>query len=177
MVPTRSRPTPCPGRRRGPGRRRRATMRCWRCSTRHDGDIGCEPRRRRHVLTGMWQRLAGVGLGLALGGVVFAQEAASPRFEVVSVKRNLSDDVASSLRPDANGVTGINVTPLRLVRVAYQVADFQVADAPGWFTSERYDITARAGEPVSMAQLGPMMQTLLAERFGLRIVQRRREST
>jgi uncharacterized protein (TIGR03435 family) len=125
----------------------------------------------------MWQRLAGVGLGLALGGVVFAQEAASPRFEVVSVKRNRSDDVASSLRPDANGVTGINVTPLRLVRVAYQVADFQVADAPGWFTSERYDITARAGEPVSMAQLGPMMQTLLAERFGLRIVQRRREST
>jgi uncharacterized protein (TIGR03435 family) len=65
---------------------------------------------------------------------------------------------------------------MRLVRVAYQVADFQIVDAPGWFLSERYDVTARTAEPVTIAQVGPMIRTLLAERFGLRIVQQRRES-
>ena len=123
------------------------------------------------------RRLAGVGLLLSLGGAATAQEAAAPRFEVVSVKPNTSGDTAGSLRPEANGVTGRNVTPMRLVRVAYQVADFQVVDAPGWFASERYDVAARAAEPVSMAQLAPMLKTLLADRFGLRMVQRQRETT
>ena len=125
----------------------------------------------------MWPRLVCVGLLLTVTPVARAQEPQAPRFEVVSIKRNVSNGVASSLRPEPNGVTGFNVTPMRIVRVAYQVADFQVVDAPGWFTSERFDVTARASQPVTMAQLAPMLRTLLAERFGLRMVQRRREST
>ena len=123
----------------------------------------------------MTARLAGATL-LCLVGTVIAQEPAGRRFAVVSIKRNLSSDGASTLRPEPNGVVGINVTPIRLVRAAYQVAEFQVVDAPGWFTSERYDVTARTSEPASMAEIGPMLRTLLAERFGLRIVQRRQES-
>ena len=107
--------------------------------------------------------------------VVGAQTPASPRFDVVSVKRNTSNTDASSLRPEPTGITAVNIVPMRLVRVAYQVADFQIVDAPGWFSSERYDVTARTAEPVTIAQVGPMLRTLLAERFGLRLVQRRRE--
>jgi len=118
-------------------------------------------------------------IGLVLSGLlvaVGAQTPASPRFDVVSVKRNTSNAEASSLRPEPNGITAVNVTPIRLIRVAFQVADFQIADAPGWFTSERYDVTARSTEPVTIAQVGPMLRTMLAERFGLRIVQRQRDS-
>jgi uncharacterized protein (TIGR03435 family) len=125
----------------------------------------------------MWRRLAGLGLVLSLVPAAHAQDAQVPRFEVVSVKRNLSGDVASSLRPETNGVTGTNVTLMRLIRVAYQVADFQVVDAPGWFTTERFDVTARAAGPVTIAQLGTMLKDVLTERFGLRIAQRQREST
>ena len=125
----------------------------------------------------MWSRLAGLGFVLSLAAVANAQDAPVTRFDVVSVKRNVSGDVASSVRPEPNGITGINVTLMRLIRVAYQVADFQVVDAPGWFTSERYDVTARSSQPLSTAELGPPLRVLLAERFGLRIVQKPREQT
>ena len=118
-------------------------------------------------------------LGLALTGMIVAVKAqapVSPRFDIVSVKRNTSNAEASSLRPEPNGITAVNILPVRLVRVAYQVADFQIVDMPGWFTSERYDVTARTAEPVSIDQIGTMLKTLLAERFGLRITQQRRDS-
>jgi uncharacterized protein (TIGR03435 family) len=124
----------------------------------------------------MW-RMTALAAFLAFAGSAAAQEPSRPQFDVVSIKRNVSNDAASSLRPEPNGLTGVNVTPLRLIRVAYQVADFQVVDAPGWFTSERYDVVARASGPVTMAQLAPMVRALLTDRFGLRIVPRAREST
>jgi uncharacterized protein (TIGR03435 family) len=118
-------------------------------------------------------------IAIALGGVAAATSAqtpAAPRFDVVSVKRNTSGDVASSVRPEPNGLTAVNTTLMRLIRVAYQIADFQVVDAPGWFTSERYDVAARTTEPVTIAQIGTMLKALLTDRFGLRIVQQRREA-
>ena len=126
---------------------------------------------------GMWRPVTRVGVVVSLAAAAHAQEPQGARFDVVSVKRNVSGEVASSLRPEPTGVTGINVTVMRLIRVAYQVADFQVVDAPGWFTSDRYDVTARSSQPLSMTQLGPPLRALLAERFGLRIVQSRRDST
>jgi uncharacterized protein (TIGR03435 family) len=59
-----------------------------------------------------------------------------------------------------------NVNLRSCVRWAYGVHDFQIA-APGWFTSERYDIVAKASGTVSQDQLRQMLQTLLAERFRL----------
>ena len=109
-------------------------------------------------------------------GTVAAFAQTQPRFDVVSVKRNTSNDVASSLRPEPNGITAVNILPIRLVRVAYQVADFQIVDASGWFTSERYDVAARSAEPVSIDQIGTLLKTLLAERFGLRITPQKRDS-
>jgi uncharacterized protein (TIGR03435 family) len=124
----------------------------------------------------MRRRLAGIGLLLLLSTAALAQEAEAPRFDVVSVKRNVTGTTVSTLRPETNGITGINIAPMRLIAVAYQAQRFQVAEAPGWLTSERYDVTARAARPVTRAELAPMIRALLADRFGLRIVQRRRDS-
>jgi uncharacterized protein (TIGR03435 family) len=115
---------------------------------------------------------ASVMLTLALP--LLAQQAEPPRFDVVSIKPNTSGAVASSLRPEPNGLSGININVLRLLRVAYQVPNFQIMDAPGWFDSARFDLNARAASAVTVAQLPPMIQSMLSDRFGLRVTRERR---
>jgi uncharacterized protein (TIGR03435 family) len=106
-------------------------------------------------------------------GVASAQQSGQ-QFDVVSIKPNTTGAAASSLRPDANGLIGTNINLLRLVRVAYQVPNFQIVDAPGWFESERFDLQARAEGTVSVTQLQEMIRGMLADRFGLRIRSERR---
>jgi uncharacterized protein (TIGR03435 family) len=108
-----------------------------------------------------------VSLVVCLAVAAFAQQAAAPRFDVVSIKRNASGSTGSSLRPEPNGITGTNVNALRLFRVAYQLANFQVVDAPDWFEAERFDVTARAGRTVTIVELQELIKTMLADRFGV----------
>lgn len=128
--------------------------------------------------------------GLFPSHILFAQsqqtqtqqpEAALPSFDVVSIK------------PDNSGWGGMNSTPglvphisiinIRLdnlIESAYGVRDFQVFGAPGWIKTKRYDIKATidesllqqlrnlpADEQVHQRQM--MMQSLLADRFKLRV--------
>jgi uncharacterized protein (TIGR03435 family) len=60
-----------------------------------------------------------------------------------------------------------NVTLSQLVRDAYGVQEFQIANQPGWFDAERFDVEAimAAGAKQEDAQL--MLQALLADRFKL----------
>ncbi len=53
--------------------------------------------------------------------------------------------------------------------MAYNLQDFQISGGPGWIKSERYDIEAKAESHPSQRQIeGPMLQTLLRERFQLK---------
>ncbi len=93
---------------------------------------------------------------------------AHPEFEVASIKRNTSGspnmDVSA---PPGNRFNAENV-PLRfLIRVAYDVKDFQIAGGPAWINSDRYDITAKSESDATFAQMRPMLQSLLADRFKL----------
>jgi uncharacterized protein (TIGR03435 family) len=123
----------------------------------------------------MRNRLVGAALILAGLPAVAAGRQAAPRFDVVSIKPNTSGSPASSLRPEPGGLSGTNVTAMRLFRVAYQVATFQVVDAPAWFDSDRFDVAAKSAAPVPPAELGRMVRGLLAERFGLRVETGRRD--
>jgi len=129
--------------------------------------------------------LALVVLGLTAIGV-WAQEKQpepSPAFEVASVKPS-SPNTSSPLGaipmviPAANGrFTATNV-PLRLlVRMAYGVQDFQIDGGPSWQMSQRYDITAKAEDGFSDApqSMMPMVKTLLADRFKLKVRTETRE--
>jgi uncharacterized protein (TIGR03435 family) len=49
---------------------------------------------------------------------------------------------------------------------AYDVKDWLIS-GPEWITSERYDIVAKAGRAVPVAQMKLMLRTLLVERFKL----------
>ena len=106
-----------------------------------------------------------------------------PAFEVVSVKPSNPNSTSPlgavpMVLPAANGrFTATNV-PLRLlVRMAYGVQDFQIDGGPSWQMSQRYDITGKAedgfaGAPQSMM---PMVKTLLADRFKLKVHTETRE--
>jgi uncharacterized protein (TIGR03435 family) len=61
-----------------------------------------------------------------------------------------------------------NLALRRMILIAYEVQDYQIAGAPGWIDSEHYDVQAKAGSNPSVQQMeGPMLRHLLEERFRL----------
>jgi len=112
----------------------------------------------------------GVALLLPSGRSVLAQNPAEARvrFEVASIAANTSGTNNSTGRLLPGGrYTATNTTPQRLIRNAFGLHPFQIVDAPGWFTSERFDINAKADGNIAPEQLRRMLQTLLVERFKL----------
>ena len=90
------------------------------------------------------------------------------RFEVASVRPNRK---ARCIGPwdfsAAHGmVTAKNAPLLRIVSRAYNLTDDRVS-GPAWMDSECYDIKAKAPSGVAEADLMPMLQELLRERFHL----------
>jgi uncharacterized protein (TIGR03435 family) len=62
----------------------------------------------------------------------------------------------------------VNSPVVRVIMYAYDLRDYQLAGAPEWARTERFDIAARAGREVTLAELRLMVQTLLADRFQLK---------
>jgi uncharacterized protein (TIGR03435 family) len=68
-----------------------------------------------------------------------------------------------------NRFTARNVYVRILMRVAYNVQDFQIMGAPGWTDTDRFDIQATADQSkISGDEYRRLLQSLLTERFGLR---------
>jgi uncharacterized protein (TIGR03435 family) len=107
-------------------------------------------------------------------------------FDVASIKRvipgsvrtNLSGRIGTSDTPD--GLVGRFVTVKMLILRAYAVDDYQISGAMDWVNSERYDIDAKFDSSAAdeLLKLGPndrilarqqMLQTLLTERFSLKV--------
>jgi len=124
---------------------------------------------------------------LALAAVVssslVAQAPASrPAFEVASIKPSdsLSRGGGSGWQPGGR-FRGTNVPGVMLVQIAYgtlrrTLLDYQVAGAPGWLVSARYDIVGKIRtdlvppNPAEVYLKGPLfLQSLLADRFKLRV--------
>ncbi len=64
-------------------------------------------------------------------------------------------------------LTANNVTLKRCIMSAYGVGPNQILGGPDWTESERFEIAAKAEQPVAGDILMEMLQTLLAERFKL----------
>src|SRR5688572_12859159 len=133
--------------------------------------------------------MAGALLLAGLSGI-----AQSPlRFEVASVKPSQGavglrgglcsgpDSQMRITRPGPDGLSDVNAASalppgscryqealLRdLISAAYGVRN--VVGGPSWMESERFDIDAKADRARPQRELEQMMQTLLEERFGLRV--------
>jgi uncharacterized protein (TIGR03435 family) len=109
------------------------------------------------------------GLLAALMAVTLSPAGAQKTFEVASVKPHPASQVTpSSMTAEPGGRFTARNIPLRmLIRTAYQIQDDQIVDAPPWIGTDRFDVSAKAEDGSSPADLAPMLQALLAERFKL----------
>ena len=139
--------------------------------------------------------LASIALAAILGPVVFGlvkapqasaqeqQSASAPKlsFEVATIKPNRAEDNKRlfMISPGKFSMTGM---PLKeLIRFAYDLkSDAQLTGGPSWVNSDRFDIEAKEDEAQTQAsnkllppeiarQTRLLVQSLLAERFGLKV--------
>jgi uncharacterized protein (TIGR03435 family) len=103
--------------------------------------------------------------------VVLAQTPAGrPEFEVASVKVNTSGDRRSFMRLDVpDSVTFTNQRLDTLIQFAYRIAGYKLSGGPGWITTERFDIVAKAERRGSFDEKMDMLRTLLEDRFKVKL--------
>jgi uncharacterized protein (TIGR03435 family) len=110
---------------------------------------------------------------------LFAQKQ-GPQFDVASVKRVQDGpnpgDIPRNL-DTAPGHLAMRNVPLRHALIwAYDIKDYQVS-CPDWIKiDERYDIIAKAANPVPESQVRLMLQSLLTDRFQLKMHRESKET-
>jgi uncharacterized protein (TIGR03435 family) len=94
---------------------------------------------------------------------------AAPAFEAASVRANKAPGPTRGLVGLQPGRLVATAATLRqLIESAFGVQDDRIVGAPGWATSDVFDVTATVTPDVTIEQAQVMLQNLLAERFGLR---------
>jgi uncharacterized protein (TIGR03435 family) len=117
--------------------------------------------------------LALLAVGPFFGGV----EAQQPAFAVATIRPS-----SQSVQFEHDGKTQVSgdtllmqdVTVSTCIKLAYHVQDRQIA-GPGWLQTEHFDITAKSDQPLDEETMKQMLQTLLADRFGLAFHRESRE--
>ncbi|HEY4362687.1 MAG TPA: TIGR03435 family protein [Bryobacteraceae bacterium] len=111
-----------------------------------------------------------LGILPGFAGLTAAQTA--PSFDVASIKLH-PEPITMSIDPSVRGrtVSGMASTLLDLITNAYGVKYDQISGGPAWIKSDHYDVTAKSEGEGTLAreQAQQMMQTLLADRFQLKI--------
>lgn len=116
-------------------------------------------------------RIVATGVfAVVLASVVFAQNAPRPAFDVVSIKRSSAVEHGGGRSgPQPGGRFVMTNGPTRvLLNTAYKTETNEIFGAPGWVTSDNYDVEARAGHDLSSEELALRLQSLLADRFKLK---------
>jgi uncharacterized protein (TIGR03435 family) len=93
-----------------------------------------------------------------------------PSFEVARVKPNKTGAMRVTMRVIPSGAwEATNVTLESMIRMAYRLQESQLVGGPAWIYSDRFDIVATSEEGALPAEFGRRMQSLLADRFNLKI--------
>ena len=115
-------------------------------------------------------------LTLVLLGVMTTLQAqapqARPAFEVASVKTIHDYLPEATMSGDiSHGRLVLNNTHIKqMIAVAYEVQQVRIEGGPAWINAEQFQIQAKAADPeASEAQVRLMLQSLLEERFRLRL--------
>ena len=110
-----------------------------------------------------------LALACLFAASIMAQQAEKrgPRFEVASVKQDLSMSGESSTSMDPGRITMRNVSLTQCIEFAFRVNDYSLL-GPTWLDEARIDIDAKLPEGAQYDDIRSMLQALLAERFNLR---------
>jgi uncharacterized protein (TIGR03435 family) len=119
---------------------------------------------------------AGTFVGIAAAVDVFSQSAsATPTFEIVSIRRNVSAETGGARggsrveqRPDG-GITFINSPVVTLIAYAYPTSvPRETMNLPEWARREGYDVRATSTlKSATIADRSAMLRAMLADRFKL----------
>jgi uncharacterized protein (TIGR03435 family) len=118
--------------------------------------------------------IASAALIVGAASGVFAQSAASPRFEVASIKlvaKPRPGVITGSIQILPGGrFSASEALPRFIIQNAYGLKSFQILGGPDWFESAHYDIDARAEAAANATpqQVSFMVQSLLEDRFRLK---------
>ena len=106
----------------------------------------------------------------------------APRFEVASIRANKSNDLNRRITiPSPEQFTATNITVRLLVEDAYRHPsgrmrrEYEIVGWPDWTETDGFDVMAKAGAPGSEAELRAMLQSLLTDRFHLKVHTETRE--
>lgn len=93
------------------------------------------------------------------------------KFEVASVKQTqgMRTGRGGGVFPTPGMLTIKNLTLRDLIKEAYKTEDYQLSGGPAWVDSDSYDVVAKAETKATTAEMLPMLQALLGERFHLEI--------
>ena len=99
-----------------------------------------------------------------------ALQAQTLSFEVASIKPNNSGSGRSSSDTGPGRVTDTNVTIGAEIQAAFGIMSFQISGAPGWVSTDKYDLQATTGTSQDLTdfELQPYFLALLVERCRLR---------
>jgi uncharacterized protein (TIGR03435 family) len=118
----------------------------------------------------------------ALGGAA-AQPAASPQFEVASIKPSPPAPGTGRVRVGSHGGPGTNDPGLftcercsvfGLIRQAFGIPDYRIS-GPDWLQATRFNVSAKVPEGATKQQFRMMMRNLLADRFKLKFHYEKKE--
>jgi bla regulator protein blaR1 len=139
------------------------------------------PKKVGLMLAGILAVAIPVILGITNARELRAQAQSVAKFEVASVRPSppLQLPLRAPFRAGMfidGGHVEIRYMSLRdLIIVAYRIKPFQLTETPDWMTTEVFDIMAAIPAGVSKANVPEMLQSLLTERFGLKIRRENRE--
>ncbi len=124
----------------------------------------------------MSARRIGAVLLAAASGTAFGQTPpAQPRFEVASIKPSNPADPHPSISFNGGAFKSTGHTLRDFIAMSWDVRPFQVVGGPAWLGSDKYDIEAKPAvprdvlAPGSERQVRLMIQSLLADRFQLKV--------
>jgi uncharacterized protein (TIGR03435 family) len=106
-------------------------------------------------------------LAVCVSGVAYAQSVPAPQFEVAAIKPSTADPGSSGINTGNGRMNALNVTLKRCIMGAYSVGPNQIFGGPDWLDSDRWEIIAKAEQPVGDHALMTVLQSLLADRFKL----------
>ena len=98
-----------------------------------------------------------------------------PSFEVASVKKLPKPATSTTSRSGPGRLTYTNVPLRTLMMLAWGIRDYQIIDPPGWLTTDRFSVNAKAETAVPRDQVLLMLRSLIVERFNLKYHAEKRE--
>jgi uncharacterized protein (TIGR03435 family) len=145
-----------------------------------EGENGVSSNQKAWWLVATW---AAFGFGQLYGQILHAT-GPLPSFEVATVKPSNGDNAIPSVSTATESRT-MNVTARNLIEQAYGIPwtpgrNERIMGGPGWIDNNRYDVDARIDDSLvarfeklsneeRKAQMSLMMQSLLADRFNLKV--------